>query len=193
MPSAARVAAADGLLIADGPGRAAPDVERRVRAPKRRQGGPDVVRRNGQRRRAGDRLRRPSRAPSVARRGGRGPHGPRAGPGLGPPSRRARRLQQPRLGDVRGAAGRDRRSGRAAAGGPGADGRSQAVQPGGRRRRADLAVGVCAADAARARRQARRPLAVARGPDRRHERARPPAAAAHIGTGACWSRSRSSP
>ena len=46
-----------------------------------------------------------------ARRGRRGPDGPHAGAGVGAPTRRARRLQQPRLGDVRRAAGRARRPG----------------------------------------------------------------------------------
>ena len=65
---------------------------------------------------------------------------------------RARHLQQPRLGDVRRAAGRDRRPGRAARRRSARRWTAQGVEAGGRGRGADVAVGLRAADAARARR-----------------------------------------
>ena len=150
------------------------------------------ARRDGQRRRAhGDRLGRLARSARRARRARRRPHGPHARARLGPRAGRARRLQQPRVGDVRRAAGRDRRPGRAPRVAARADGRPQAVQAGGRGRRAHLALGLRAADAAGDGRPARREVAVAGTADRRHQRARTAAAALHARAGACSSPSRS--
>ena len=120
-----------------------------------------VARRDGQRRGAGDRLGRVARSARGARGERRRPHGPRARARLGAPAGRARRLQQPRVGDVRRAARGDRRPGRAPRVAARADGRPQAVQAGGGGRRAHLALGLRAADAAGDGRPARRAVAVA--------------------------------
>ena len=149
---------------------------------ERCQVGAGCARRNRQRRRADDRLRRAARP---ARSAGRALAN-RTIRTLVPVSvrRPGERgdLQQPRLGDVRRAAGRRRRPGGAARRRACADGRPQAVEAGGRGRRAHLALGLRPADAAGARRPPRGAVSVLRPADRHHERAGTPTAAVHAGT-----------
>ena len=101
------------VVVAQRPDRAASPLGLGAVAALRRQASPHRVRRHGQRRRADrDRGRLP-RAAGVARRADR-PGRAHAGARVGALGRGAGRVQQPRLGDLRGPAGGHRGSGRAA-------------------------------------------------------------------------------
>ena len=96
-------------LLAERPARPAPSLGMGARTALRRAAGASRIRWHRQRRRArGDHTRIP-RAADRARRVGRS-GAAHARPGVGAPARRARELQQPRLGDVRRAPGRRSRT-----------------------------------------------------------------------------------
>ena len=122
--------------------RPAPALGLGERPAERCQDGARCARRHRQRRGAGVNLGRLPRPSDLARRGSRADDRAHPRPGVGQASGRAWDVQQPGVGDVRKAPGRSRRPRRAAGVGTFADGRPQALEAGGRRRGAGVAVGV---------------------------------------------------
>ena len=141
--------AADARVDAQRPDRPAPALGLGAHDASRHQDGARRARRHGQRRRARGRSRAASATCcSLAASRSTGRVVRTLVPVSVRDAGRARHLQQPGVGDVRRAAGRDRRPGRAAGRDPHADGRAEGVEAGGGRRGADLADGLRPADAA---------------------------------------------
>ena len=131
--------AADPAVVAQRSDRSAPPLGLGAHDARRREDGAQRARRHGERRRAHRAHARLSRPAARARRGRERPRRAHARAGVGAHARRARHVQQSRLGDDRRAARRPRRSRRTARRDPRADGRAQGVEAGGRRRGAHVA------------------------------------------------------